>query len=164
MPPIVGVELARATALLAARGFGVGEVRREPAPGRAPGTVLRYDGNALAAEGLKIDLVVAGPAAPQAKLVFQVAGTKRLLLGRRPSIAARANVTQPAVLTAKLLSSRGRTVQTWRWAVKAGSSRLKLPLSARVRTAGAYRLTWVARAGTTTVSRSLRVELVRPRR
>ncbi len=164
IPPIVGAGLERATALLAARGLGVGEVRRVPTPGRVPGTVLRFLGNALAVEGAKIDLVVAGGTAPQTALAFQIASAKRLVLARRAVVAARVKVTRPAILTATLRSRGGRPLQTWRRSVKAGASIVKLPLSARVRTPGVYRLVWVAKSGSTTVRRSVRVELVRPGR
>jgi hypothetical protein len=162
VPALVGLGLEQARTALAARGFAVGEIRREVTRERAPGTVLRREGNALAVDGAKIDLVVAG-AMPQTALAFQVTSAKRYVLGRRTTLKARVQVTRPAAVVATLQSRTGKRLHTWRRTVRAGSSVVRLALPTRVRTPGVYRLVWVASSGKATVRKTLRIHLVHPR-
>jgi hypothetical protein len=164
VPQLTGKSLEDATAALGASGFALGSVREEPLATVVPGTVIGPVGLSLALESSAIDLVVArGVASPETKLVFSVAGAKKLTVAKAMSIAARINVSRPADVTATLYSAKKQRLYTWRLKVKAGANVVKLRLPAQIRRPGTYTLTWVARSGTQTIRRTVKVTLVGPK-
>jgi hypothetical protein len=166
VPQLTGKSLADATAALGAAGFALGSVREEPIATVAPGTVVGPAELRLALESSAIDLVVArGVASPETKLVFSVAGSKKLTLKKTQptTIAARIKVSRPANVTATLYSAKKQRLYTWRLKVKAGANVVKLRLPPQIRRPGTYTLTWVARSGTQTVRRTVKVTLVGPK-
>ena len=79
VPQLTGKSLDEATAALGAAGFALGRVLEEPIATVVPGTVVGPADLKLALESSAIDLVVArGVASPETKLVFSVAGSKKL--------------------------------------------------------------------------------------
>jgi hypothetical protein len=115
-------------------------------------------------ESSAIDLVVArGVASPETKLVFSVAGSKKLLVAKTTTIAARIKVSRPANVTATLYTAKKQRLYTWRLKVKAGANVVKLRLPTQIRRPGAYSLTWVARSGTETVRHTVKLTLVGPK-
>ena len=110
----------------------------------------------------KIDLVVSRAfVAPQTQLVFSVAGSKTVTLHKRTTIAARVKVSRPATLTAMLSTAGKKRLYTWRVRhLKAGANVVKLTLPKQIRRPGNYTLTWVARSGSETVSRTVKLKLV----
>jgi hypothetical protein len=166
VPPLVGKSREQAAAALAAAGFTVGNVREEAVPTVAPGSVVGPADLRLALESSAIDLVVASGGAvpaPQTKLAFSVAGSKRLALTKQTSIAARIKVSRPANVTATLYGAKSKRLYTWRLRVKPGANIVKLRLPTQIRKPGAYQLTWIARSGTETIRRSVKVTLVGPK-
>jgi hypothetical protein len=164
VPQLAGKGLADATAALVAAGFVLGRVVEEPSATALPGTVLGPSELRLALESTEIDLVVArGVTAPETKLVFSVAGSKRLAVRKATTIAARIKVSRPADVTATLYSASKQRLYTWRVKVKAGANVVKLKLPAEIRRPGTYSLTWVARSGTQTVRHTVALTLVGPR-
>jgi hypothetical protein len=160
VPYVVGRSLAQASAALSAAGFRLGEVREEATATVAPGTVVGPRQLRLAAESSEIDLVVArGATAPQTRLVFSVTGADTLVLRKRTTIGARVNVSRPATMTATLSTGRRQRLYTWRLRVKAGANIVKLTLPQQVRRPGIYTLTWIARSGSETVSRTVKLTL-----
>jgi hypothetical protein len=165
VPPLAGTSLIAATAALGAAGFTVGTVREQLTNTVAPGTVIEPRNLRLALASTPIDLVVArGTAAPETRLVFAVTASKRLALSKQTTtIGVRINVSKPAAVTATFRDARKRRLYGWNLRVKAGANVVKLRLPARIRRPGTYSLTWVARAGTETISRTIKVTLVGPR-
>lgn len=167
VPTLVGQSRQQAAATLAAAGFTVGVVREEAVPSVAPGTVVGPRVVRLELESSAIDFVVAagGSAvpAPQTKLVFSVAGSKRLALTKQTTIGARIKVSRPASATATLYGSKSTPLYTWRLRVKAGANVVGLRLPSQIRKPGAYQLTWIARSGTETIRRGVKVTLVGPK-
>ena len=99
--------------------------------------------------------------APQTQLVFTVAGSKTLALKKRTTIAARVKVSKPATLTATLSTSAKKKLYTWKVRhLKAGANVVKLTLPKQIRRPGTYTVTWIARAGKETVSRTVKLKLV----
>lgn len=92
--------------------------------------------------------------------MFSVTGAKRIALKKKTTIAVRIKVSKPARVTATLRNAKSRRLHTWRLRVRAGANVIRLRLPATVRRSGSYRLTWVARAGTETVSRTVRLTIV----
>jgi hypothetical protein len=165
VPPLGGVTLERARAALGAAGFAVGKVTEVTSPTAVPGTVVAPADARLEFTTTPIDLAVArGAAAPQTRLAFSVAAAKKLKLApkRATTIAVRINVTKPAAVTATLRDAKKRRLFSWKLSVKAGANVVKLRLPQQIRRPGTYSLTWVARSGTETVSRSVRFTLVGP--
>ena len=162
VPPLVGKSLDQAVAALTAAGFQLGTVREQPVASVVPGTVVGPVAPRHAELSTKIDLVVSRELiAPQAQLVFTVAGSKTLALKKRTTIAARVKVSKPATLTATLSSSAKQKLYTWKVRhLKAGANVVKLTLPKQIRRPGTYTVTWIARAGKETVSRTVKLKLV----
>jgi hypothetical protein len=162
VPPVVGKSLDQAVAALAAAGFQLGTVREQPVATVAPGTVVGPTAPQHAALASKIDLLVSREfIAPQTQLVFSVASSKTVTLKKRTTIAARVKVSKPATLTAMLSGSGKQRLYTWKARhLKPGANVVKLTLPKQIRRPGTYTLTWIARAGAETVSRTVRVKLV----
>jgi hypothetical protein len=66
-------------------------------------------------------------------------------------------------VTATLYGAKSKRLYTWRLRVKAGANVVKLRLPSQIRKPGAYQLTWIARSGTETIRRSVKVTLVGPK-
>ncbi|MGH3071841.1 MAG: beta strand repeat-containing protein [Gaiellaceae bacterium] len=163
VPQLAGRSLADATAALGAAGFAVGGIREQAAATVPPGTVIEPSGIRLALASTPIDLVVArGTPAPQTRLAFSVAGSKRLTLKKRKQtfIPVRINLSKPAAVTATLRDAKKHRLYSWKLRAKAGANIVKLRLPSQIRRPGTYSLTWVARAGTETVSRTIKIKLV----
>ena len=162
VPVLAGKSLAEATAALGAAGFTVGTVT-EAAATVPPGTVVEPSTTRFAVVPNAIDLIVAASTtAPQTRLAFSVAGSKRIALKKTTTtIAVRIKVSKPAQVTATLRDAKNRRLRTWTLRVKAGANVVRLRLPARIRP-GTYTLTWVARSGTETVSRTVKLTLVGP--
>ena len=62
-------------------------------------------------------------------------------------------------MTATLRDAKSRRLHTWTPGPKTGANVVKLRLPAQIRP-GTYRLTWVARSGSETISRTIRFALV----
>jgi hypothetical protein len=163
LPLLAGKTLAEATSALGAAGFAVGNVAEIATAAVPPGTVVEPAGLRLALASSAIDLVVARAAtAPQMRLAFSIAGSKRLVLQKSTTLAVRINVSKPAEVTVTLRDSKQRRLGGWKLQVKSGANVVKLRLPQKVRRPGSYTLRWVAHSGTETVSRALRVRLVAP--
>jgi hypothetical protein len=160
LPDLTGLTPDQARAALRARGLVVGNVTTADAPGVQPGTVAEPKGPATALEGTAIDIVVAA-GGPQTKLAFDVVGTTRVTASPGGRVAARISVSKPASVTAKLYSPQSKELKTWKFKVRAGISIVKLQLPQSVKTAGRYKLTWVARAGFEQIKRTIVVEVVK---
>jgi hypothetical protein len=161
VPPLAGRTLSDARSALGASGFTVGTVRETTATTAPPGTVVAPADVRLALAGTPVDLVVArGAAAPETRLAFSIAASKRIVLKRTTTIAVRINLTKPAQVTATLRDSKKKRLYSWKLRAKTGANVVKLRLPRQIRRPGTYRLTWVARSGTETISRTVRVELV----
>ncbi len=159
LPPLVGQTVANARWALFARNFIVGSVT-ERASSAPAGTIIEPAGVQVRMMGTKVDLVVAsaGPAAA-AKLSLEVVGTKRIA-GTNRTIGARLKLTKAAQVTTTLFSPRHVKLYTWRRQVKAGTSILRLQVPAKlVSAAGRYSLTWTARAGDQTVTRTQKLRV-----
>jgi hypothetical protein len=160
VPVLAGKSLAEAAAALGAAGFAVGTVT-EVAATAPSGIVVEPATTRFALAPSAIDLAVSvGPAAPETRLALSVAGAKRIALKKPTTFAVRIKVSRPAQMTATLRDAKNRRLQTWRLRVKAGANVVRLRLPATVQRPGAYKLTWVARSGAETVSRSIRFRLV----
>ena len=162
VPPLVGMSRDQAVATLAAAGFELGTVREQPDSTVAPGTVVGPTAPRHAALSTKIDFVVSrAGTAPQTQLVFSVAGSKTVTLHKRTTIAARVKVSRPATLTAMLSTAGKKRLYTWPVRhLKAGANVVKLTLPKQIRRPGNYTLIWVARSGSETVSRTVKLKLV----
>jgi hypothetical protein len=125
----------------------------------------------LAEEGATIDLTVAdgsggGPGGPGSKLAFSVVSTPKAKTTQR-SLGARIRLTRAARVTAVLYTpksfNRARSVKlyTWRFALRGGTSIVKLRLPTQVRHPGLYRLGWTATAGGDAASRSRSLRVYR---
>ncbi len=161
VPPLTGKSLDQAAAALAAAGFELGAVREQPVAAVAPGTVVGPTAPIHAELSSKIDLVVSRAfVAPQTQLVFTVAASKSLMLKKTTTIAARIKVSKPATLTAMLSTAGKKRLFTWRVRhLKPGANVVKLTLPKQIRRPGTYTLTWIARAGSETVSRTVKLKL-----
>ena len=165
VPALAGKSLAEATAALGAAGFTVGTVTEAPNGIVAPGTVVQPAVITFALASTPIHLVVASATtAPQTRLAFSVAGSKRIVLKKNTTIAVRIKVSKPAQVTATLRDAKNRRLHTWNLRVKAGANVLRLRLPATVRRPGSYKLTWIARSGAERISRTIRLTLVGPAR
>ncbi|HWG56720.1 MAG TPA: PASTA domain-containing protein, partial [Gaiellaceae bacterium] len=163
LPKFLGLPFEQARAALAARGFTVGRVTYEPAPGVAAGTVIAPVDLVFGVDGRPLDLVVAGTAPVQTRLVFQVANAKRVKVQpKRTTVTASVNVTRPSAVTATLYSPKQLKLYTWRLKVDAGRTVVKLKLPTQVRKPGVYRIVWIARSGSETVRRTITFRLVGP--
>ncbi|HEY8102924.1 MAG TPA: Ig-like domain-containing protein, partial [Gaiellaceae bacterium] len=165
VPELAGRGLAEATAALAAAGFSVGSVREETSALYAPGTVIDPADLRLAVESTAIDLVIARSpgTSPQTRLIFAVAGSKKLALKKQTTIPLRVKVSRPAVVTATLFGTKKQRLYTWRLKVKAGATVLKLRLPRQIRQPGTYTISLVARSGSETIRRALKVNLMSPK-
>jgi hypothetical protein len=163
LPQLAGLTQAQAAAALAAAGFSVGAVTEETGTGAPAGTVVTPAGVRLALEGSAVDLGVAVGGAPTTRLVFQVAGSKKLELAKQTSIAVRIQASRPAAVSATLYGAAKQRLYTWKLRVKAGAQVVRLHIPSQIRRPGHYTLTWVARSGTETISRTIKVQLVGPR-
>ena len=162
VPPLVGKSLDQAVATLVAAGFELGTVREQPVAAVAPGTVVGPTAARHAVLSSKIDLVISRAfVAPQTQLVFSVAASKTLTLKKQTTIAARVKVSKPATLTAMLSTAGKKRLYTWKARhLKAGANVVKLTLPKQIRRPGTYTLTWIARSGKETVSRTIKLKLV----
>jgi hypothetical protein len=163
VPPLVGMSRDQAVAALVAAGFELGTVREQPDATVAPGTVVGPIAPRHAALSTKVDFVVSrASVAPQTQLVFSVAAAKSVALQKRTTtIAARVKVSKPATLTATLSTAGKKRLYTWRVRhLKAGANVVKLTLPKQIRRPGTYTLTWIARSGSETVSRTVKLKLV----
>ena len=59
-------------------------------------------------------------------------------------------------MTVTLRNAKQRRLHTWKLRVKAGANIVRLRLPKQIRRPGTYSLTWVARSGTETISRTIR--------
>jgi hypothetical protein len=162
VPQVVGKSLDQAVAALTAAGFELGTVREEPVSTVAPGTVVGPTAPRHAVLSTKIDLVVSlGTTPPQTRLVFAVNGSKQLTLQKHTTIATRITVSRPANVTVTLATAGKQRLYTWpQLRIKAGANVVKLTLPQQIRRPGTYTLTWIARSGSETVSRSVNLKLV----
>ena len=153
LPALVGLTVDQARSALAARGFQLGNVttRVSSAP---VGTVLDPAPVQLRFKGSAVDLVVSSGATQQARLRFNVVGTKRVVRTPR-TIGARIRVSTRAQVTASLHGPKRVTLYTWRVTVRAGTSivRLRVPAGVLPRL-GQNQVVWVARAGGQLVRRT----------
>jgi hypothetical protein len=164
VPPLVGLSPEDAAATLEAAGFHAGQTS-----GSCSGPVTGPVGLVLAEEGATIDLTVCGAGGgtdPEAKLAFAVVSTPHLKRPKQGTIGARVKLTRAARITAVLYSppnfKRTRNVKlyTWRFALHAGRSIVKLRLPSQVRRPGVYRLRWTAVSGRETITRTVNLRLV----
>ena len=163
VPALAGKSLDEARAALGAAGFTIGDVRETTATNAPAGTVVEPAGMTLALVSSPVDLVLSrGTAAPQTRLALSVTGSKKLELKRMTTVAVRIKVSRPAQVTATLRDAKNRRLHTWKLQAKAGANVVRLRLPAKVRRPGAHRLTWIARSGTETVSRTITLKLVGP--
>ena len=162
VPGLAGRGLDDATAALAAAGFSVGTVSEETSALYAPGTVIDPTDLRLAVQSSAIDLVIARApgTSPQTRLVFAVAGSKRLALKKQTTVAVRVKVSRPAQVTATLFGAKKQRLYTWRLRVKAGATVVKLRLPTQIRRPGSYTISLVAHSGSETIRRTLKVDLV----
>jgi hypothetical protein len=159
VPTLAGRPLNDVITALTAAGFRVGTIV-EGTTG-TPGTVTGPSNLVLAQPGTPIDLTVAPGTSGATKFVFAVVSAKKFKpTAQRRTFAARVVVTRAARITAVLYSPRGSRLYTWRFAVKAGKSIVRLRLPAQVRRPGAYAVRWRARSGTDAVTRTVRIRLV----
>jgi hypothetical protein len=157
VPSLIGKTPDQATALLAPLGFKLGTITTG---GTGPaGTITGPAGLVLAEEGATIDVTVAAGGS-LTKLAFKVITAPKLRPAVRKSIAARVSVTRAARVTAELYSPRNVKLYTWRFAVKAGRSIVKLGLPRQVRRTGVYTMRWTARSGRDTVSRKITIRMI----
>ena len=85
------------------------------------------------------------------------------MVTKTTTIAARIKVSRPASVTATLYTAKKQRLYTWRLKVKAGANVVKLRLPTQIRRPGTYSLTWVARSGTETIRRTVKLTLVGPK-
>ncbi len=153
LPALVGLTVDEARGALGARGFALGDVttRVSSAP---VGTVLDPAPVQLRVKGGAVDLVVSSGTTQQARLKFNVVGTKRLARTWQ-TIGARIRVSRAAQVTASLHGPKRVTLYTWRVKVAAGTSivRLRVPAGVLPRP-GQNQVVWVARAGGQIVRRT----------
>ena len=161
VPPLVGKTVDEVTALLTERGFSVGQLI--PSGSGPAGIVTGPAGLVLAGEGSTIDLTVT-PGTAGSKFAFRVVTAPKYKPAPRKKLAARITLTRAARVTAELLSPRGEKIYTWRFSARAGHSIVKLAIPRQVRRAGVYSLRWTARAGRETISRRIKVRLVKTAR
>ena len=162
VPVLAGKSLAEARAALGAAGFALGNVR-ETTSTAPSGTVVEPAGVQLALASSPVDLVLS-------RGDDRAPGAARPLGRRREADRAEAEdddgdsdrASRPAQVTATLRDAKNRHLHAWRLRVDAGASVVTLRIPTKVRRRGSYRLTWVARAGTETVSRTITFTLVRP--
>jgi hypothetical protein len=165
VPPLIGLSPEDAAAALEAAGFHAGDVTTG---GEGPaGTVSGPANLVLAEEGATIDLTVAdGTGGPTTKLVFSVVSTPKAKTTQR-TLGARIRLTRAARVTAVLYTpksfnrARGVKLYTWRFALRAGTSIVKLRLPTQVRHPGLYRLGWTATVGREAASRSRSIRVFR---
>jgi hypothetical protein len=166
VPPLVGLSPEDAAAALEAAGFHAGDITTG---GEGPaGTVSGPANLVLAEEGATIDLTVADGTGggPSTKLVFSVVSTPKAKTTQR-TLGARIRLTRAARVTAILYTpksfnrARGVKLYTWRFALRAGTSIVKLRLPTQVRHPGMYRLGWTATAGRDAASRSRNLRVFR---
>ncbi|MBI4171450.1 MAG: Ig-like domain repeat protein, partial [Actinobacteria bacterium] len=162
LPQLAGLAQAQAEAALAAAGFAVGSVTEQAGTGALAGTVLAPTGAGLALEGSSVDLVVAEGAAATTRLVFKVAGSKRIALAKRTTIAARLQSSRPAAVTATLYGTKKQRLYAWKLRVKAGAQIVQLRVPTQIRKPGRYTVSWVARSGTEAIQRTLTMRLLGP--
>ena len=95
------------------------------------------------------------------KLSFQVYGTVRYTWGVDKYVGARISLTQAALVTGRLYSSKGRKLKTWVRPARAGNSILKLKLPNSARKPGMYTIRFTARAKAgATAKQSIRVRVL----
>jgi hypothetical protein len=162
LPTLIGLQLDDAKAALAAKGFTPGDVTVADSD-EPEGTVVGPTTLGVAAPaGTVVPLQVsAGPGAASTKFVFSVVTTKRLVLSQRNFIGVHIAQTRASVVTATLISPRGKVLATWKRSARAGVSivRLALPKTAKTWKRGTYRLRWKVAAGADTLQRALPVQI-----
>ena len=161
VPKLAGLSLNDARNALNARGFGVGAVTVVDSSLPA-GTIVGPTPPVTAPVGSAMPLQVsAGPGQSATKFVFNVIGTKSLVLTQRSFIGVRLSSTRLTTLSADLVTSRGTRVYTWHQTARAGVSIAKLALPKKVRKPGTYRLLWTATSGGDVVRRSIAVRILK---
>jgi Bacterial Ig domain/Bacterial Ig-like domain len=158
VPSLVGKTIDEITALLADRGFTVGQLI--PTGSGAAGIVTGPAGLVLAGEGSAIDLTVT-PGTHGSRFAFRVVTAPKFRPAPGKKLAARISLTRAARVTAELLSPRGKNIHTWRLSSRRGHSIVKLRIPPQVRRTGIYSLRWTARAGRNTISRRITIKFVR---
>jgi len=160
VPQLAGRPLEDVQSALTAAGFRTGELV-EGTTG-TPGTVTGPMNLALASAGDAIDLTVApGTIAAHTKFLFGVVSAKKFKPTRkRRMLAARLLLTRSAHVGAMLFSPRGVKLYTWRFSTRAGRSIVRLRLPLQLRRSGRYAIRWTARAGSETVTKTIRIRLV----
>jgi hypothetical protein len=158
VPPIVGLSPEDAAATLEGAGFHAGTVTEG---GVGPvGTVTGPAGLVLAEEGATIDLTVAsGNAGSSTKFAFGIVSAPRAKV-TQPTLGARVKLTRAARVTGVLYGRRNLKLYTWRFALHAGRSIVKLRLPSQVRRPGVYRIRWTAKSGRDSISRTVKLRLV----
>ena len=163
VPPIVGLSPEDAAASLEAAGLHAGNTI---GGGSGPaGTVTGPAGLLLAEEGATIDLTLAGGSGgPGTKFVFGVVSTPKLKMPRQRTIGARVKLTRAARVTAVLYTGRNLKLYTWRVAMHAGTSIVKLGLPSQMRRPGIFRIRWTATSGLDTLTRAVSLRLLGTRK
>src|SRR5581483_947905 len=164
-PRLAGLVLARATAVLAARGLEAGRVTAATSS-RPKNTVLAPTTVRLLPQGASVDLTVSSgkgrstlTRAAGGKLTFAVVGTRSFSLAKRKFVGARVNISRAAQMTASLVTPKGRTAYRWRFRVGAGATLVRLTVPRTVTRSGAYHIVWRAVAGSQTAQRRITVRI-----
>jgi hypothetical protein len=112
----------------------------------------------LAAPGSAIDVTVAPGTTGLSKLVFRVVSAKKIRATKR-MLPARVLLTRRARVSAVLYSPQRLKLSTWRFAVRAGRTIVKLRFPSQVRRPGVYTIRWTAASGHDLVTRTIRVRI-----
>ncbi|HWX08579.1 MAG TPA: PASTA domain-containing protein, partial [Gaiellaceae bacterium] len=161
VPTLAGLSLDDARASLGAKGFSVGDIQVVDSQTPA-GTIVGPTDLVAAAVGAAIPLQVsAGPGGAASKFVFNVVGTRRLVLTQRKFIGIHIASTLATSATGTLVNSRGARIYTWHVTARAGVSIVKLALPVAARKPGIYVLLWKALSGGETINKSMVVQIFR---
>jgi hypothetical protein len=164
LPQLAGLQLDAARAALSAKGFAAGDVTVVDSQ-QPQGTVVGPQFPVAAEPGTAEPLEVsAGPGGAGTKFVFNVVGTKQLVLAQRNFIGVHIATTRVTVVTATLVSPARKALYTWHAKAHAGVSILKLKLPKRKWTKGVYSLRWTAVAGTDVVHHVTPVQILRTKK
>ncbi|TML19511.1 MAG: hypothetical protein E6G32_12085 [Actinobacteria bacterium] len=157
VPPLVGKTLDGVQSALSAAGLKLGQVS-QGGVGR-PGTVTAPTNFVLAEQGTAIDVTVAPGGTGFTKLVFQVVSPRKFKPAQKKTLAARIVLTRKAHVTAVLYNPQKLKLSTWRFALKAGRSIVKLSIPSQVQRPGMYSIRWTAVAGHDTATRTIKVRI-----
>ena len=131
VPVLAGKSLAEAAAALGAAGFTVGTVTRPRRPCLPAPSSSRPPPGSPSHRARSTSSLAAGTTAPQTRLAFSVAGSKRIELKKTTTIAVRIKVSKSAKVTATLRDAKNRRLRTWTLWPKAGAKVVKLRLPTR---------------------------------